>query len=344
MNLEDLNFKRIIWHILYWIAFFGLLAFFTGAEQFNRLFILVDIPIAIAYTYFTSYFLIPYFLQKGKILTLILIILIFSVLLSFIRLLNYDFIYYSLFTPGMTETGSTFSFPVILLNAKDFSFSLMIFLAVRYTRYWIISENREIETHTGNLESELRFLKAQVDPHFLFNTLNNLYSLSVSEPDKTRNVIKKIWGIMDFMVNEINFKLIRMDKEIKLIQDYADLELLRYGDRLDFSISAEGDFSVYKTPPLIFFPLVENCFKHGSAPATGKSMIRIRIREMNDRLRFETFNSVPERLKIPDTLEILKGPGISQVKARLNNHLPVRHKLGVNLKEDMFHLFLEIYF
>ncbi len=171
--------------------------------------------------------------------------------------------------------------------------------------------------------------------------MNNFYSLSVSKNKQIQSKIGKMWGLMDFMVTETHFKEIKLTKEIKLIQDYIDLEKLRYGMRLDLSFIISGEFEDYRVPPLILYPFIENCFKHGCAPDPGKPWVEIKIEELKDKIRFTIINSIHEnsetKLKSKD-----KNGGIENIRNRLNYQLPNRFKLNVENRVTEFYVNLEI--
>lgn len=339
--LKNINFKRISRHFLFWLGFFSSIVYFTGGQAFNPNFFLIDLPITLFYCYISAYIIIPFFLEKKRYLLLILSIISFSVSLSYIRLTNYDYFYYSIFTPGLDEDLNTITIPLLLLNSKDFSFALFIFLSVKYTLSWFKIQKSNVEIENEQLESEIRLMRTQVDHHFLFNTLNNIYSLSVTDPGKTKYAVKKLWGLLDFLVNQANFKEIRIDRELKLISDYVELERLRYGDRLDFEFKIERELKDYRIPPLVLYPFIENCFKHGSALDPGNPWIKIDISEMDDRIRFTARNS--KKTNFVSQIEKNENLNtIERIKKRLNYQLPGRHKLKIDDKQDEYSVQLDI--
>lgn len=333
MKKRLLNFDllRILKHFMFWFGFFGLLFFLSGNHNLSRDFWFVDLPILIVYVYVTAYLILPFFIKRKQYLYLVISFIILSLLLSYLRLKNYDFFYYSIFAPGPLETSGEVSFSALLLNAKDFSFALFVFLAVKYTLNWVKFENYKLEIENTQLESEIELIKTQVDHHFLFNTLNNIYSLSVTDPESTRNAIKKMWGMLDFLVHDIDHEEIRIDKELKLIYDYVELERLRYGDRLAFDLYIDEKLKDYRIPPLIMYPFIENCFKHGSALDPGHPWIKIRIEELDNRIRFMARNSRGD-----ESGEVLHEKEIDtivkRIRKRLDYYFPGRYKLQTQVK------------
>lgn len=339
--LKNIDNQRILKHIVFWLGFLVLLLLLSGTQNLNKDFWLIDLPILFAYVYGTSYIILPYFLKRKNYIFLILSFLIFSFFLSYLRLKNYDFFYYSMFAPGPIKVQTEISLSGLLLNAKDFSFALFVFLAVKYTRNWLKFEKNKMEIENKQLESEIELIKTQVDQHFLFNTLNNIYSLSVTDPDGTRDAIKKLWGLLDFLIHDIDHEEIRIDKELKLISDYVDLERLRYGERLAFDFHIDENLKDYRIPPLIMYPFIENCFKHGSALDPGHPWIKISIVETDNRIRFIARNSRGEEAReslhereISTTLE--------RIKKRLDYYLPGRYKLQTYVKGNEISVQLDI--
>ena len=335
------NIKRFLYHLLYWVGFFLALFSFTGYTAININFLSIDLPITIFYSYFTAYILIPYFFSKSQYFYFLLVLFALSLILSYIRLSNYNYLYYSIYTKDLENAATKISFPLLILNAKDFSFGLLIFLAVKFTKNWITAEKDQLDFDKEKRESEFRLLKSQIDPHFLFNTLNNLYSLSVVDPQRTSGIIRKFWGIMDFLVGESHANEIPIEKELKLISDYVELERIRYSDRLYFELNVTGDISHIVIPPLVFFPLVENCFKHGSSNDPGQPWIKLYLEEIKDGLRFTAANSVYNGKGIHDKKN---NPAVSkEIQERLKNLLPGKHRLKVEQMKGMYFVKLDVY-
>lgn len=336
-----INLKRIFRHFLFWVLFFSGIIYFTGGKVLNPNFFLVDIPVTLFNAYVSAYFIIPYFLGKKHYLLLIGSLVALSFILSYVRLIYYDYYYYSIFSPGLSEGYDRITLPLLLLNSKDFSFGLFIFLSVKYTMRWFKFEKSKLEIENEQIESEIRLMKTQVDHHFLFNTLNNIYSLSVTDPARTRPAVKKLWGLLDFLVNQANFKEIRIERELKLISDYVELERLRYGDRLDFEFKIDRTLKDYRIPPLILYPFIENCFKHGSAMDPGNPWIKIDVSELNDRIRFIAKNSKNPSFSDP-LINNENAQTVERIRKRLNFQLPGRYRLKIEDKPLEYMVQLDI--
>jgi len=174
------------------------------------------------------------------------------------------------------------------------------------------------------LEIELQFLKAQTNPHFLFNTLNNIYALARKHSDKTADVVMKLSSMLRYMLYETSNGPIEIENEIKIINDYIELEKLRYSNRLKVIFSHSVDNYKEKLAPLILLPFVENAFKHGAGESRFKSYIYINL-ELNDKqLFFEIRNSKEE---INDEV-IIENIGLSNIQRQLELIYPT-HELSI---------------
>jgi LytS/YehU family sensor histidine kinase len=185
------------------------------------------------------------------------------------------------------------------------------------------------------LEAELNFLKSQVHPHFLFNTLNNLYALTLKKSNKSPDVVLKLSEMLDYMLYQCNEDKISLDKEIKLIENYISLEQLRFSNNVELTFDVEGKTANISIAPMILFPLVENCFKHGISIDTKKGWIKIELSVNQDELTFEVSNSKPPQT-IKKQEEVSKGIGLKNVKKRLELIYPDKHKLDIAEKENSF--------
>lgn len=164
--------------------------------------------------------------------------------------------------------------------------------------------------------AELSFLKAQVHPHFLFNTLNNLYTLALQKSPKTAEITRKLRDILVYMFHKCNEPRVRIVEEINLIQNYIDLESIRYGKRLKVIFDHEIENKDFQIAPLMLLSLVENAFKHGASGDLGVPEIIIKLYQKKDSISFEIFNTKPKKLS-KDKQEYRKGIGLKNVKRQL---------------------------
>ncbi len=182
-----------------------------------------------------------------------------------------------------------------LQTQASFSFGSLVFLAlVRHTYLYIKLKRTTQQLQIEKQEAELNFLRSQTNPHFLFNTLNNIYSLSRDRSDLAPESIMRLSKILRFMLYETRGNYISIEQELKIIHDYIELEKLRYDESLKISFSENIENPKQAIPPLLMIPLVENAFKHGVSETRGFPFVDIHISVKNQQLLFEVKNSVEE--------------------------------------------------
>lgn len=188
------------------------------------------------------------------------------------------------------------------------------------------------------IQAQLQELKAQVNPHFLFNTLNNIYSHSLVQSPKTPEMILKMSDLMSYILYECNEDKVPVINELAFIRNYVDLEKLRYEDQIDIRFSVEELSKGKKIAPLIFIPFVENAFKHGGNRGSENKFVEIEIRVESEKISLNVRNSISERM---DNRE--KGIGLENVKKRLDLLYNQAYSLGFNNNPDIFSVQLEIF-
>jgi two-component system, LytTR family, sensor kinase len=212
-----------------------------------------------------------------------------------------------------------FSFAYALNTFMDLLFVLGV--AVGMQQYSLNRQNQEKEKMLikEKLETELNFLKAQTNPHFLFNTLNNIYYLARSKAESTPEVVMQLSKLLRFMLYESQQHDISLSREVKMLQDYLDIESIRYDERLDIRFEHELDDDETRIAPLLLMPLVENAFKHGAGQSTGATHIHIHLQVKNQQLKFLVENSLEES----PVQEPREGIGIKNLRRRLELMYPV---------------------
>lgn len=302
--------KKWIRHFLFWIAY---LAFEVYTEylwminvykQFSswEIFVMSFIPettlvliIKIPLVYSSFYFLKLFSIDKPNNLKLIVlmstIILLFTVMAQLIHAyIFYPFVYDSLNLPSVGE------FQGYLNSFMDKIFVVGIAIALKqYSESQRLLQREQLLVKE-KIETELNFLKSQINPHFLFNTLNNIYSLARKKSDTTADVVLKLSKLLRFVLYETQNKKITIDREIQFLNDYIELEKIRYDERLkvDFNYSAD-DFNS-QIAPLLLVPFVENAFKHGVSETVSKAFVTIDLKIENGILDFSIINSIENDL------------------------------------------------
>lgn len=240
--------------------------------------------------------------------------------------------------PGPMGLNPQFGRPLDLSSIFIFLIIIAIGLAYKLIIQWQYSEKRALSAEAEKANAELSFLKAQINPHFLFNTLNNIYSLAVSGNKQTADSIMKLSNIMHFITDEANVDFISLRREIDFIQDYIALQSLRLGKGTKVIFDVEGEIDYQQVPPLIFISFIENAFKYGVSK-NQDSEIFIKIIVDHDVISFRTIN---HNFKNNNIIE-RTGIGISNSKKRLQYLYPNRHKLSIREVDNLFLVHLTLY-
>ncbi len=210
--------------------------------------------------------------------------------------------------------------------------SLLFFGIIRHVyNYRKLKESAHL-LRIEKQEAELNFLKAQTNPHFLFNTLNNIYSLARDKNDLAEEAILRLSALLRFMLYETNVSYIAIGQELKVIKDYIELERLRYDDTLNVNLHHDIDSIDQSIPPLLLIPLVENAFKHGVSEGNEKQYIGIQLSIKDKQLNFEVKNT-HESLQIDKIVN--ENIGLSNLKRQLAL-LYFEYKLSYKYEENNF--------
>jgi len=194
------------------------------------------------------------------------------------------------------------------------------------------------ETEAARARAELAYLKAQINPHFLFNTLNSIYSLAIIQHEKTSDAVVKLSNMMRYILNESETEYTDLQKEISYISNYIDLQKMRFGEAFKLTYETKGDFSGQKIEPLILISFIENAFKYG-INAEDESDIRIRIEITGHLLHLNVYN---RKVKINDLPENTGGVGLKNTRERLNILYPDAHSLSIQDEPGYYEVKLTI--
>lgn len=214
----------------------------------------------------------------------------------------------------------------ISIGLYDFSFAVMPPIVVRFVQFLLVSANRSLRLERENLDLEVNFLKAQLNPHFLFNTLNNLYTLVVKQDERAPAIVQHLTDLMHYTVYESNAALAPLTQEVAFLAAYLELERLRYGRKVRIDYRQTGDLSGLTLTPLLFFPFVENAFKHGIDSSLDASWVDIALAVRNQQLHFKVRNSYSPTAPRQE----VGGVGLANVRKRLALHYaPTDYELTI---------------
>lgn len=331
--------RRVLLHVLFWITwlsrtFYDIVSLFgwSGASAFSFSYIFIQMP----FVYLHLYVLVPLFLNKRKFLIYIPL----TVLLLF----AYSYLSYFVLTslpPEWLPKGMSNYISKLNPNYDIIEgfFAFIITYALKYTWLALSTQNKVLELQKDNLQLELNALKAQVNPHFLFNTLNNIYSLSLSKSEKTPEMILKLSDMMRYLLYECNVAQVPLQKEINFINNYIDLEKIRHDKNVKIDFSLTGNLDNSEIAPLLLIPFIENSFKHGVNALLGKGWVDIRLNIMNKKLSLSVVNS---RAENNNGGSREKGIGLENVKKRLELLYPGKYSLSIEPGEEKFSVNLSI--
>lgn len=225
----------------------------------------------------------------------------------------------------------------ILQHATTTLFIAIFVGMLKFAEDWLALEAKRKELENEKLTAELTFLKAQINPHFLFNTLNNLYYLAFTNSPNTTEVIAKLSQMMRYMIYDSNHTKVILSKEIEYIESYISLEKLRLNNQIPIELIVEGDVNQVKIVPLILITFLENAFKHGVSNNSINAYITLKISVQDKYLVYTVENS-----KLETNNHEKSGIGLQNVKRRLDLSYPNKSHLEVTDTEKDYKISLRL--
>jgi len=343
--------KRFLLHLSFWIAYLTqdtLLAVLWSGLKSNQettahdiwmsfLLCVSLVPPKIVFTYLMLYVVMDRILKQGRVMLKNVLWVAGAVLLAIttVRAIEFYFVYRVLFE--MPAKGSYFNAFSFLFAFIDLGYISGIAITIKQVRLQIASKEREKNLVKEKLETELKFLRSQTNPHFLFNTLNNIYGLARRKSDDTAEVVMKLSNLLRFMLYEAKNPLIKIEDEIKMLDNFINLEKIRYTKKLTVDFNREIENEQEPIAPLLLLPFVENAFKHGASENRFDSKIDIDLKLNNGILIFCVENSKEECNE-----NAVKGHiGLTNVRRQLEL-MYKDYDLQVDNKKDLFKIYLKI--
>ena len=347
MNQRSIILKdtlTVLGHTAFWIAVYFFYAYFLGYGSTNtkyiNLFSAFLMPITISLSYFFIYYLIPRYLLTKKY-KLLLLYSTYTLILS-VSAIILSILYALIYTENLKSEGTsplTKTLPFIVLGVF---FVVLIVISISLIAHSyksaVINENlknKVLQTQLQLKEQELKFLKMQIHPHFLFNSLNTIYGYALKKGDDAPEMILKLSSLLDYILYQVEKPTVLLKDEMDHLEDYVSLEKMRFHDTLDVSIHKSISDSTIQIAPMLLIPFVENSFKHGTI-INGKLNVNIYIEIKKDVLHFEVVNS-----SIKDK-ESIDGIGLENIKKRLEMLYPNTHTLEIQQQPKEFKVLLNI--
>lgn len=326
---------RVWRHVVYWIihtfiwAGIWLLLGSPGSYGRELINMAMWLPIFILYGYPMAYWAVPQLLMKGKLLQFLMLILAWGFAGLYIDEWYRSFVYIPLQEAmGMKDIlpRGPLAFCYLCLTT-----SASVAMIIKFFKYWNKKQRDLLCVQQEKIVAEFQLLKAQVHPHFLFNTLNNIYSFSLENSPKTPGLILKLSNLLSYMLYDCRSAEVRLGKELEIMKNYIELERERYGKRIDISWKVSGDVQDTFIAPLMMLPFLENAFKHGTSEQIEKSWLSVDISVVENQLKVKIANSKNEN--VPYSRH---GIGIANIRRRLEFIYPENHELKINDENDFF--------
>jgi sensor histidine kinase YesM len=346
---------RVKRHLLFWATwwlFMGFLYAFTPVptdlNYFQRLpnsmsDAVLFLPAHIFFSYSLMYFLIPRFIVKSRYLLaalwLVVLVLTTASLSAVISLFVLTPVKEVFLPSHLVLKGHGLSsdrlalFYLALLGGLRGGLSVGgIAAAIKLMKHWYTEGQRNLRLQKENAESQLQILKAQVHPHFLFNTLNNIYSFTQNTSPAASAMVMGLSDMLRYMLYECNKPLVPLAKELKMTEEYIDLEKIRYGNELELHIDLPEDTEGLYIAPLMLLPFIENCFKHGISNILEQPWLSLHITIEGPVMTMKLLNSKPAT----GSSNHKPGIGIENVRKRLDLLYPGKHELVIREEEEIF--------
>lgn len=351
---------RIKRHLVFWF-FWGLWFTFIhallpmtnpGSNYFKNIpYSLVESPLLlipqIFLTYPLLYFVLPRYILTNKYIKAIFWCAVFLVISGIINQLMImyvnrpvlEFILPEKFLRNTKRTSEASFVMGVLSSFKGGLLGAAFAVGLKLLKHWYLKEKRNLELLKEKTEAQLQLLTAQVHPHFLFNTLNNIYSQTQTESPKGSKMIMQLSDILRYVLSEGNKQAVPLDKELVMLQDYINLEKVRYGNKLDIHVSVPEETGNLQIAPLLLLPFVENCFKHGASKFLSHPWINLKMEIRGTTMIMKLMNG-----KDTDNNEVpvKSGIGINNVKKRLELLYKDKYELNITDDPDVFVVDLQL--
>jgi two-component system LytT family sensor kinase len=306
----------------------------TATELLTIYPIIVAIFVAIAFVYTTVYFLIPRYLYKRRywifsiaLIVLCIVLFVVQVLILLILPVNPLPLFIRIW---MTMIQFICNGPLTTCG---------LFIGIKMLKTWYQEAEQSISLTRENANAELQLLKSQIHPHFLFNTLNNIYSFTLSKSPVAGHLVSQLSSILRYMLTDCASSLVTVEKELNLISYYIELERVRYKNCLNVNKTIAGNMKGKLIAPLLLIPFVENCFKHGTSKVLSEPWINLKLILNEHQLQFRLSNSKPKESPLKKET---KGIGLENVKKRLRLIYPDAHTLVIDQSEDSYTVDLQV--
>jgi sensor histidine kinase YesM len=320
--------REIIFNLIFWLLYFlyewlGLAAL-SGYYSLYFINACMALPLAFIVSYVTVHILIKHYYNKGQKIKFWIYQILFSISLLLVRrFINY-YIIYPAYAPEVQQIP-LFSFGKLIVELVNLYLITGIYALFYFVRSWYEEKQRVQSLQQEKTIAELQLLKSQVQPHFIFNTLNNIYSTALKTNPQTAQLIAHLSSLLNYNLYEAQQDFVPLTAEISYLNHYIELQKNRYGHKLDAAVNIYDDIDDLSIAPLLLLPLIENSFKHGVATSLAHSWVRVDVSRNENYFSVKIENSTDEKIEQDDRKH--GGIGISNVQKRLELVYPGAHEL-----------------
>jgi two-component system, LytTR family, sensor histidine kinase AlgZ len=335
--------KRVLWlHLSFWMVYLSFflyrISYFQREGEFGWGSILTVAAIQMVFTLLIAYLnyfsFLPRFLEKQNLGRYFLELSLPFLLVVFLRIHAERY----LLDGYAGQMAHLYTTRYVVLVGLGILFTVAFVAMLRFAIDWFEFETKKKEVENEKLAAELNFLKAQINPHFLFNTLNNLYFLAYTQSPNTTEVIEKLSQMMRYMIYDSNYPQVPLSKELEYMRNYISLERLRLNDQIPICMEVKGNPDQVMIVPLILITFLENAFKHGVNNNPG-AWVKINLEATDQGCLYTVENS---KLNHGTELPEKSGIGLQNVQRRLELSYPGRYRLQVEDLPDRYAVHLNL--
>ncbi len=342
ISLKVKNTISIKYHVLFWVSYF-LFNVLRWGSYFNDYWYslksnLVEFPIHIIVVYINIYYLIPKLILKRRYLTYVLSLVFMLAMVYLVRTgLNYVLVTKEIW-PEAGGSGKFMELNHIIAVVLGELYVIGFVSAIKLVIDWSLEKRRNEQLAKLQLSTELKYLRTQIQPHFFFNTLNNLYALTLKKSDNAPRMVIKISNLMQYVLYGVNSSKADLLEEINHINAYIDVERFRFNERVECEMDIIGTIEDVNVPSLLLMTFIENCFKHGL-----KDNEKVKVN-----MSFEVVGKAYLIFKLSNTFNPNtkhnneKGIGIANTKRRLNLLFNSDYEFNTTIKNNIYNLYLKI--
>ena len=332
-------FNAIFWLVYFLYEWLGR---GSVADEYYRFFINACVMVSTAFL--ASYLSVnvlfeKYYLRNDKTTFWLGQLLVAVVLVLVRRFYHYNYVY-PLYYPGLHESMSLLFLPKLIIEFVNLYLVVSFYVMIYFMRSWYEQQQSIQDLKQEKISAELELLKSQVQPHFMFNTLNNIYSVAVKKSPETAHLILKLSSFLDYNLYDAKKEKVPLETELEYVKNFIALQQLRFGEKLDVSINVYDPIDDLCIAPLLLLPLVENCIKHGVAASLSNSWIRVDVSRKNHSFTIKIENSKEFSEAKPEDKN--SGLGLENVSKRLALIYPGQHDLKIMNEKESFLVILKI--